>query len=118
MIKKLKPEEADYSRSEGNGFTVTVRTSGTKTWLYLYAIDGKRRKMNLGNYPAITLETAKAKFHEAQAKVKNGVDPLEEAEAIKLERILTPTVAALVTEYIERHAKGKKKILGERRSYP
>jgi integrase len=109
MIKKLKPEESDYSRSEGNGFTVTVRTTGTKTWLYLYAINGKRRKMNLGNYPAVTLETARGKFQEAQVKVKNGVDPLAEAEAAKQEHIDAPTMAGLITEYIEKHAKPHKR---------
>ena len=109
FIKKLKPEEADYSRGEGNGFTITVRPTGSKTWLYRYDIDGKRRKMNLGCYPEISLESARGKFNEARAKVKNGIDPMAEAEEAKQERINAPTVADLVTEYIERHAKVKKR---------
>jgi integrase len=101
MIKKLKPEEMDYIRSEGNGFSVCVRPTGSKTWLYLYAIDGKRRKMNLGQYPDVTLETARGKFEDAKKQVKNGVDPLAVKEEIQDTRRKTPTMSELVTDYIQ-----------------
>lgn len=109
MIKALKPESTDYSRSEGNGFTVRVMPSGVKTWLYVYAFDGKRRKMNLGQYPAISLEDARSRFEDARRQVKNGVDPLAAAEQAKVERIKAPTVADLIDEYIEKHAKPNKR---------
>ena len=109
MIKALKPESTDYSRSEGNGFTVRVMPSGVKTWLYVYAFDGKRRKMNLGQYPAISLEDARSRFEDARRQVKNGVDPLAAAEQAKVERIKAPTVADLIDEYIEKHAKPHKR---------
>ena len=80
MIKKLKPDNSDYCRSEGNGFTIRVLPSGTKTWLYLFTFDGKRRKMNLGSYPDVKLEDARDKFETAKKKVKNGTDPVVEAE--------------------------------------
>jgi integrase len=105
MIKKLKPEDMDYTKSEGNGFSIRVYTSGVKTWLYLYVIDGKRRKMNLGQYPDVTLETARGKFEDAKRQVKNGVDPLAIKEQEQEERRKAPTVADLANEYIERHAK-------------
>ena len=109
FVKKLKPEESDYSRSEGNGFTIRVMPSGSKTWLYLYAFDGKRRKMNLGQYPDVTLETARDRFDDAKRKVKNGIDPLEEQEQAKQERIHAPTVADLIKEYIKKHAEPNKR---------
>ncbi|ABL00715.1 phage integrase family protein [Pelobacter propionicus DSM 2379] len=105
MIRKLKPTESDYTRSEGNGFTIRVMPSGSKTWLYLYAFDGKRRKMNLGSYPDVTLETARGRFEDAKRKVKNNIDPMAEAEEQAEERRKAPTVADLVHDYIERHAK-------------
>lgn len=109
MIKKLKPEESDYTRSEGNGFTIRVMPSGSKTWLYLYAVEGKRRKMNLGQYPDVTLETARARFEEAKKQVKNGIDPLDVEEQKKLERIKAPTIADLIDEYLTKHAKVNKR---------
>ena len=105
MIRKLKPEESDYTRSEGNGFTIRVLPSGSKTWLYLYSFDGKRKKLNLGGYPEITLEKAREKFEDARRQVKNGVDPLAVIEQAKEERRKAPTVADLCHEYLEKHAK-------------
>lgn len=109
MIKKLKAEDKKYIRSEGNGFTIRVMPSGAKTWLYVYAIDGKRREMNLGNYPEVTLETARTKFEAARKKVKNNIDPMEEKQQEAEERRKAPTVADLITEYINKHAKPTKR---------
>lgn len=109
MIKKLKAEERKYIRSEGNGFTVRVMPSGAKTWLYVYSIDGKRREMNLGSYPDVTLETARESFDAAKKKVKNGIDPMAEKEQAADERRKAPTVDDLITEYIEKHAKPTKR---------
>lgn len=108
-IRKLKPEERKYLRGEGNGFNIRVTPSGAKTWLYLYSFDGKRKELNLGGYPEVTLETARSKFEEARKQVKNGIDPAAVAEQAQEERRKAPTVADLITEYIERHAKVFKK---------
>ena len=105
MIRRLKPEEKKYVRGEGNGFTIRVMPSGVKTWLYAYSFEGKRREMNLGGYPDVTLETARGKFEEAKKRVKNGIDPLAENEEKAETRRKAPTVADLVNDYIERHAK-------------
>jgi integrase len=109
MIKKLKPEDKKYIRGEGNGFTIRVMPSGAKSWLYIYAIDGKRREMNLGSYPDVTLETARNRFEDAKKQVKNGIDPLAVEEARADARRKAPTVAKLITEYIEKHAKPTKR---------
>lgn len=109
MIKNLKPAAAKYIRSEGNGFTIRVMPSGAKTWLYAYALDDKRREMNLGSYPDVTLERARDKFEDAKKKVKNGIDPLAEEEEKAETRRKASTVAELVKEYLERHAKRFKK---------
>jgi integrase len=112
MIRNLKPEEKKYIRSEGNGFSIRVMPSGVKTWLYIYTFDGKRREMNLGNYPFVTLDTARngeKGFEVAQRKVKNGVDPMAEKEQIAEERRKAPTVAQLIDEYISKHAKPNKR---------
>lgn len=105
MIKKLKPEEKKYIRGEGNGFTIRVMPSGVKTWLYVYAFDGKRREMKLGSYPDVSLVTAHSKFEDARKMIKNGIDPMEEMEQAAHARRMAPTVAKLVEEYIEKHAK-------------
>jgi len=109
MIKKLKPGANKYVRGEGNGFTIRVMPSGVKTWLYVYAFDDKRRELNLGSYPDVSLETARGRFDEAKKKLKNGIDPVAEKEQAAEGRRSAPTVANLVKEYIEKHAKTHKK---------
>jgi integrase len=109
MIRKLKPDEKKYLRSEGNGFTIRVLTSGGKRWLYIYSLNGKRREMPLGNYPEMSLEEARVRFGEAMKKVKSGKDPMAEQEAEAEARRTAPTLKDLCEEYIERHAKRFKK---------
>lgn len=110
MIKKLKkPDAGKIVRGEGNGFNIRVTSFGSKTWLYIYTFDGRRKELNLGGYPEVTLETARGKFEEARKQVKNGIDPSAAAEQAKEERRKTPTVTDLIAEYIERHAKVFKK---------
>jgi len=107
MIKKLKPEGKKYVRGEGNGFTIRVMPSGVKTWLYAYALDGKRREMPLGGYPDVNLETARDKFEDAKKKVKNGIDPMDEkADADKARRDEL-TFHELAKDYIADNVEGQ-----------
>lgn len=108
MIRKLKPAESDYTRSEGNGFTIRVMPSGAKTWLFLYVFDGKRRKMNLGSYPDVTLETARIRFEDARRMVRNGLDPMAEKEQAAEAQRKEPTVADLVNEFMVKWVAKKK----------
>ena len=93
--------------------------SGFKTWLFIYTIAGKRRQMNLGDYPDISLAKARDRATDARQAFKDGKDPQEvgfewhknpererreAAKRIEEDR-LNPTVRQLMHEYIERHAK-------------
>jgi integrase len=109
MVRKLKPETKKYTRSEGNGFTIRVYPSGVKTWLYVYSVGNSRREMNLGNYPEVTLETARRNFDAARIKVKNSIDPLAEKEEAAEARRKAPTVGELIDEYLKKHAMANKK---------
>lgn len=110
-IKSLKPEPKEYWRREGQGFSVRVLPSGEKLWYYIYTFEGRKRFMKLGegNYPAVSLATARELFDRAKVKVKNGLDPLAEKEQAAEARRNAFTVADLVEEYIDKHAKPSKK---------
>jgi Arm DNA-binding domain len=75
-IKSLKPDKEMYQLREGRGFAIRVLPSGVKTWYYIYTINGKRRQLNLGNYPDISLEAAHKTYLESAALVKSGIDPM------------------------------------------
>jgi len=109
FIKNLKPDVKEIRKSEGNGFTIRVMPSGVKTWLYLFTIDDKRRCLNLGQYPDVSLDKARDKFDAAKKQVKNGIDPMAVEEQAQQDRRDALTVAKLITEYIEKHAKPTKR---------
>jgi integrase len=107
MIRKLKPEESKYTKSEGNGFTIRVMPSGVKTWLYLYRFNGNRLELNLGGYPDVSLETARDRFEEAKRKVKHDMDPLAEKIAATERRRQELTFDQLASEYIANNVDGQ-----------
>lgn len=110
MLKKLKPTEKKYYQREGGGFAIRVMPSGSITWLYIFTIDGKRREMNLGEYPAVKLEDARQKYNDAyKAFKKDGTNPATVAKDEKDERRNAPTVKELCEDYIKKHAMRFKK---------
>jgi integrase len=110
MLKKLKPTDKKFYLREGGGFAIRVMPSGSITWLYIFTIDGKRKEMNLGEYPAVSLEVARQKYNDAyKVFKKDGMDPAAVTEKAKEERRKAPTIDDLCKEYIERHAKRFKK---------
>jgi hypothetical protein len=65
-LRKLKPESRKVYISEVDGFTLRIMPSGLMNWLYIYTMDGKRRELNMGRYPEISL--AKARERHAQSR--------------------------------------------------
>ena len=122
-IESLKPEGKQYYEREGDGFTVRVMPSGAKTFLYIYTIVGKRRQMNLGEYPVVTLAAARERLTDVRKDFKDGKDPQEvgyiwhrnpdreRREAVERaeEDTKNPTVKQLAKEYMEKHAKVNKR---------
>lgn len=108
-IESLKPRGKIYDIRESKGFGIRVLPSGVKTWFFIYRFDGQRRFMNLGHYPAISLAAARGKYRAAYDLYEQGKDPANLAEQAKEERRKAPTVSDLCEEYIERHAKPRKR---------
>lgn len=75
-ILALKAMEKEYCVREGHGFTIRVLTSGVKTFQYIYTIDGRRRRLNLGQYPSTSLADARGKYLDAAGLVTRNIDPM------------------------------------------
>lgn len=80
-ITSLKPKESKYYSREGRGFALRVMPSGVKTFLYIYTHEGKRKEMNLGNYPHVKLAEAREQYQLAYSLVAKGIDPQEHKKA-------------------------------------
>jgi integrase len=104
-IRSLRAGEKKFYLREANGFTIRVLPSGTKTWLFVYTMNGKRKEMNLGHYPSVSLEKARRRYRAAFSLYEQGKDPAAIGREEKEVRLKAPLVDDLVREYIEKHAK-------------
>lgn len=108
-VRNLKTEKRLEDIRESKGFGIRVFATGAKRFFFIYRFDGKRRFLSLGEYPIVTLAEARKRHTAAQGKLDKGIDPLLEKDTEKDERKRMPFMPELCAEYIERHAKRKKK---------
>lgn len=123
FIRNLGPSDKMYQLREGDGFGIRVLPSGLRIFVFIYTIAGKRRQMNLGDYPLVSLADARERLVDARKVLKDGHDPQEfgltwhhnpdrdrrDAEKKAEEDRKNPTVAELIKEYIEKHARPNKR---------
>lgn len=90
---------------DGDGLYLEVKAASRggakfrKTWLFRFQVDGKRRALGLGSYPAVGLADARQKAAAARASIAKGVDPIDHRSAAQKAQKPIPTfadIAALV----------------------
>lgn len=101
-IKALKFTGKQQSYLVGNSLYIMIG-SKTKSWFIRYMLDGKRRKMNLGKYPAMSLKQARERANEKIVEVKKGRDVAKTRRDYRD----APTMSDLWEEY--QKALGRKK---------
>lgn len=94
------------------GLALQVLPSGGRSWVLRAMIGAKRRDMGLGGYPDVTLADARNAAREARAKVRAGIDPIEEARAarsfLKASQAAALTFKQCALLYIDAHEPGWK----------
>ena len=95
---------------DGRGLYLRVAPTGTKSWVFRFQIDGKRRDMGLGAFPDISLAEARAKAAEHRRQRHEGVDPLEaraaERRVKRLSAAKERTFRDVAEEFIARNEAG------------
>lgn len=71
-LKALKPKQKPYVVSDDRGLCVEVFPTGGVVWRFRYRLQGRREKLTLGKYPALTLKSARLKRDEAAQLVAIG----------------------------------------------
>jgi integrase len=73
-----------------DGLLIRRQPSGAKLWYYAFKANGRRSRVALGRFPAITVEAARAAAKPRAAQVALGVDPIvqkrQQLEQVKAER--------------------------------
>jgi integrase len=95
---------------DGGGLYLRVSPTGSKSWVFRFQLDGKRRDMGLGPYPDISLAAARGRATEHRKQRHGGIDPLEAREAQRQARRLSVargrTFRAMAEEFIGRNEAG------------
>ena len=97
---KVKSLTDPGTYADGEGLTLRVSESGTKSWVLRATIGGKRRNLGLGPYPSVGLGEARKLAEKHRQSIRDGINPVEvkreTREAAKPEPVIpTFKVAAL-----------------------
>ncbi len=87
-IEEAKPKEKKYSLSDGQGLYLIVKPNGTKSWMFRYTYNSKRKETTFKNYPLVTLKKAREKRKAYLDLLENGFDPITYNNEEKQKKII------------------------------
>lgn len=82
-IRNAKPVEKPFTLFDGQGLYLLVQPNGKKLWRWKYRHEGKPRLIAFGQYPDISLSTARERHAAARAELNKGNDPSAQRKAQK-----------------------------------
>ena len=77
-VANLLPKEKHYLVGDGGGLNIKVYPNGRKQWLLRKSSQGKAQNIVLGDYPAMSLASARAKAKEVSSNFVDGRKQREE----------------------------------------
>ena len=97
---------------DGSGLYLQIAASDSKSWIFRFSYDGRRREMGLGPLHTISLAMAREKALEARRLVAAGIDPIVVRNASKTAQALSTARAKTFDQcaaaYIAAHRAGWK----------
>jgi integrase len=111
QVETLRPSDKRQELRDGEvkGLILRITTAGDKSWSVLYSRqpDGKKRRITVGPFPAVTLETARKEALAILASIARGEDPAGEKQTKRAEQIDALTFNGLADKWLETHARPK-----------
>lgn len=99
-IKALRPIPGKrYSRADGAGLLLDVTPGGVRSWVFRYRLHGKREKVIIGHYPAVSLKEARAERDKHAATVRAGKSPFQEGRLKRVGISNDPTLKEFGDRY-------------------
>lgn len=105
FLEGIHGKQVDYFDKKLSGFFVRVSQDGKKSFGVMYRKAGRLRRMKLGTYPLQSLAKARKEATKVLRNAELGMDPA----AQKQEDRKAETFEQIAREYLDRHAKIKKK---------
>ncbi len=100
-LRALKPNGKPYIVSDDRGLYVEVFPTGGIVWRFRYRLKGRREKLTLGKYPALTLKNARVKRDEAAQAVAMGDSPAQKKQRAKVAGPESTTVAEFAGRFFK-----------------
>jgi integrase len=92
-------DQVEFFDAKTKGLSLRVSRKGVKSWSFSFtSANGKRARVTLGSFPAITLAAARGLALEARGAVQSGQDP-------RLHKAGAMTLAALIEDYLNKHVR-------------
>jgi integrase len=107
-IRKLMPPPSGTTElwdGKVAGFGIRASAGGARSFVLLYRIAGRSRRLTLGRYPTLSLLDARRKAQKALAELADGVDPARQRNEAS-NSFLFESVAA---DFIQKYARPKNK---------
>jgi integrase len=105
FLEGIRGKQVDYFDKTLSGFFLRISQDGKKSFGVMYRKSGRLRRMKLGTYPLLTLGKARQEAARTLRNAELGLDPATE----KKEDRHAESFEQVALEYLERHAKTKKK---------
>ena len=87
--------------SDGGGLYLVVGPTGSRAWVFMWKVAGKRREMGLGPLAGVSLAEARQKSAECRKAVAEGRDPLAERDRASAAVSAIPTFGDAADALIE-----------------
>ncbi len=108
-VEAVRPPETGEFKlwdHELRGFGLRVRAGGTKSYILQYRnAEGRTRRLTVGLCGRLTPDEARSMARQLLAAVDRGEDPVQDVQ----ENRRAPTVTEFASQYMELHARPKKK---------
>ena len=89
---------------DGGGLHVQVSRTGSKSWVFQYRFNKRRRELGLGSVSIVSIADARLRAAQLRIQLAQGVDPLAErqanADAVKVAAARTKTFDQCVEAFI------------------
>src|ERR1700693_1715495 len=105
QIKRARPRKKVYTLRDGGGLFVIVHPSGKKYFQLRYSYGKRQRLMQLGPWPRLTLERARADVQTHREALRLQRDPITARRLGKLQKIkeTAGTLSAVARAWLQRN---------------
>jgi integrase len=110
-LHKLRPTgvrsiSAPGLHGDGGGLYLKVTKAGTRSWVYRFQLNGRRRGMGIGSADVIGLGQAREHAQRCRELVAQGIDPIDARLDDNKVVAKVPTFEEMAADYIRRQESG------------